>query len=298
MRRNIFHYIVVAAIAAGISPAAHAAENIKLKPAGSEFLDGKGGYLKSPEGVGCAGKTVIVADTGNGRLVRYELQNDSLKAGAEIKISQLSYPTKVRLGPKGDMYVLDGKQRRIVHLSPEGVFSAYVDIAGSQMVPKSFAVDSSGMVHVLDLRTERVVTFDPAGKKLGDIPFPASYGFISDIAVDAKGNTLLLDSVGSMVHVAVRGAKEFKPLTGSLKEYLEFPSDIITDLQGKIFITDQNGGAIIILGQDGSFQGRQLTQGRKAGLVNYPSQACLNEEGDFIVADRDNSRVQLFKMIK
>lgn len=298
MMRKLVQYMVVAALAAGISPAAHAAENIKFKPAGSEFLDGKGGYLKSPEGVGCTGKTVVVADTGNGRLVRYELQGDSLKPGAEIKVSQVSYPTKVRLNPKGEIFVLDGKQRRIARLTPDGAFAGYVEVPGSTLVPKSFAVDASGLIHILDLRGQQVVTLDQTGKKLDGIPFPAAYGFISDITVDAKGNTLLLDSVKSMVHVAPRGSKEFKPLTGSLKEYLEFASDITTDLQGKIFITDQNGGAVILLGQDGSFQGRQLTQGRKVGLVNYPAQACLTEEGDFILADRNNSRVQLFKMIK
>ena len=296
MIRKLRQCIIVAAVAAGLVPAAHAAENIKFKLAWSEFLDGKGGYLKSPEGIACAGSSVVVADTGNGRLVRYQLQNGTLNDPVEIKVSQVSYPTKVRLGSGKEIFVLDGKQRRIVRLTPEGAFSSFVELPG--LVPKSFAVDSSDMIHIVDLRREQVVTLDPAGKKLGEIPFPASYGFISDIAVDAKGNTLLLDSVGAMVHIAPRGAKEFKPLTGSLKEYLEFPSDIITDLQGKMFITDQNGGAVILLGQDGSFQGRQLNQGRKGGLVNYPAQACLNEEGDFILADRNNSRIQLFKLIR
>lgn len=296
MIRKLCTCMIVASVAAGMVPAAHAAENIKFKPAGAEFLDAKGGYLKSPEGVACAGSSVVVADTGNGRLLRYQLQNDSLKDPVEIKVTQVSYPTKVRLGPKGEIFVLDGKQRRIARLTAEGTFASFVDLPG--MVPKSFTVDSSGMIHIIDLRREQVVTLDTAGKKLEEIPLPAAYGFISDIAVDAKGNRLLLDSVGSMVFIAHRGTKEFKPLTGSLKEYLEFPSDIITDQQGRMYITDQNGGAVVLLGQDGSFQGRQLSQGRKGGLVNYPAQSCLTESGDFILADRNNSRIQVFKLIK
>lgn len=296
MRRKLCQCMIIAAVAAGFVPAARAAENITFKPAGSEFIDGKGGYLKFPEGVACAAGSVIVADTGNGRLVRYQLQNDSLKDGVEIKVPQVSYPTKVHLGPKGEIFVLDGKQHKIARLTTEGAFSSFVELPG--LVPKSFAVDSSGMIHILDLQGAQVVTLDPAGKKLGAIPFPASYGFISDVAVDAKGNTLLLDSIGAMIHIAPRNGTEFKPLTGPLHEYLDFPSDIVTDLQGKIYVTDQNGGAVILLGQDGSFQGRQLSQGRKAGLVSYPAQACLTERGDFIIADRNNGRVQLFKLIR
>ncbi|SNB47137.1 NHL repeat-containing protein [Geobacter sp. DSM 9736] len=298
MTRKQLLCLAIAGIAAVSCPvAAKAAENLKLKPAASEFLDDKGRYLKFPEGVACSKGGIVVADTGNGRLVRYSVQNDSLKPGAELKVSQLPYPTRVHLSSKGEILVLDGKQRRVGRISPDGAFAGYVD-AGANAAPKSFAIDGNDAIYILDVRQERVTVLDPAGKKTGEIPFPGGYGFLSDIAVDSKGNILLLDSTKSVLYVAGREAKEFKPLGGSLREYLDFAAAITTDNQGRIYVTDQNGSAIIILGQDGSFQGRQLAMGRKSGLVHYPSQACIGDNGDFFLTDRDNSRVQMFKMIR
>jgi hypothetical protein len=83
-----------------------------------------------------------------------------------------------------------------------------------------------------------------------------------------------------------------------LREYLDFPTSITTDNRGTIFIVDQNGSGIVLLGADGSFVGRQLTMGWNEGLLYYPSQMCINEKGEVFVADRGNSRVQIFTLIK
>jgi len=60
----------------------------------------------------------------------------------------------------------------------------------------------------------------------------------------------------------------------------------------------ENGSGIIILGQDGSFLGRQLSMGWNEGLLYYPTQMCINEKGEVFIADRGNSRVQIFTLVK
>lgn len=296
MIRKNFLCLILAGAAAFAPAAATAAENLKLKPEAAEFVDEKGMYLNHPEGVGCAKGGIVVADTGNGRLLRYSLQNGMLKAGGTMKLPQVSFPTKVAVNSKDEILVLDGKQHRIARLAPDGALVGFIEQGGA--MPKSFAVDPGDSIYILDVRGGKVIVTDPAGKRTNEIPFPADYGFMSDIAVDGKGNILLLDNVKMMLFVATKETKSFKALTGSLREYLDFASNITTDSHGRIFVSDQNGGAIIFLGQDGSFQGRQLSSGRKAGLVYYPAQACVTDDGEFAVADRNNSRIQLFKLIR
>jgi streptogramin lyase len=227
------------------------------------------------------------------------LQDDMLKATPEIRVSQLPYPIKVRVNSKGEIFALDGKQRRIVRLTADGAFAGFVEPQGMPAaVPRSFAFDSTDNVYILDVKQEQVIVIDAAGKVINTIPLPQKYGFFSDIAVDAKGNVLLLDSVKSMVYMAARQTKTFQPFGGSMREYLDFAADLTTDSHGRSFLIDQNGGAVIVLGQDGSFQGRQLNLGRKSGLMYYPAQACVTDSGDFFVADRNNSRIQFFKLLK
>jgi len=61
---------------------------------------------------------------------------------------------------------------------------------------------------------------------------------------------------------------------------------------------DENGGGVVIVGQDGAFLGRQLAMGWTEGLLYYPSQMCLTEKGAVFIADRGNSRVQFFSIVR
>jgi hypothetical protein len=38
-------------------------------------------------------------------------------------------------------------------------------------------------------------------------------------------------------------------------------------------------------------------RGWKEGLLNYPSQLCVNDRGEIFVADTNNSRIQIFAEI-
>jgi hypothetical protein len=101
-----------------------------------------------------------------------------------------------------------------------------------------------------------------------------------------------------MVYSAPKNSTVFSSLTEKLEEDLDFPTSITTDDSGRIYLVDQNGGGIVILGRDGSYQGRQLRMGWKEGFLRYPSQICINKKGEVFIADRENSRVQVFSITK
>jgi hypothetical protein len=278
------------------------AETVKFKYLQSVYYDEKGGGLKQPEGVASGEKSLLViGDTGNDRLVRYTFQDRNLKGGSEIKIPQLSNPIRVQINSKGEIFALDGKKRRIVRLSPEGTFRNYVDPEGipspSPFVSKSFGIDRSDNIYLLDIFTGRVLVLNPEGKYQKQIPFPKEYGFFSDLSVDSKGNILLIDCVKATVFSAPKDSNSFSPLTKSLREYLDFATSI-TDRRGSVYIVDEDGGGIVILGADGTFVGRQLSKGWNEGLLYFPSQMYVNERGEIFIADRGNSRVQIFTLVK
>jgi hypothetical protein len=272
------------------------AETVKLRYVQAIYFDDKNSGMKQPEGVACNDKNLlVVGDTENNRLLQYTYQDKSTKGGKEMKIPQFSFPIRVQMNSKGEIFALDGKQRRIVHLSPGGEFKGYVTPEGipslSSFVPRSFKVDSKDNIYILDIFGARVIMAGPDGKYQKHIGFPKDYGFFSDLQVDFKGNILLVDSVKNMVFSAAKDAKEFSPLTKSLKEYLNFPTAMTTDSRGTIYLVDENGAGVVILGTDGSFLGRQLTMGWNEGQLYYPSQMCVTDKGEAFIADRGNSRV-------
>jgi len=278
------------------------AETVKFKYLQSVYFDEKGGGLKQPEGVASGEKSLLViGDTGNDRLVRYTFQDKNLKGGSEIKIPQLSNPIRVQINSKGEIFALDGKKRRIARLGPEGTFKNYIDPEGipspSAFVSKSFGIDRSDNIYLLDIFAGRVLVLNPEGKYQKQIPFPKEYGFFSDLSVDSKGNILLIDCVKAMVFSAPKDSNSFSPLTKSLREYLDFATSI-TDRRGSVYIVDEDGGGIVILDADGAFVGRQLSKGWNEGLLYFPSQMHVNERGEIFIADRGNSRVQIFTLVK
>lgn len=274
----------------------HAAEAIKLRPTAPIYVGGKGTGVQQPEGVGCGKSQLVVADTGNGRILRYAITGTSLTPVASIVLPQFPYPIRAQLDSKGEIYALDGKLRRIGRISPSGEFLGYVDlkvVAGGTVVPRSIRVGGDDNLYLLDIFSERVLVLDPAGKVQRTIPFPPEYGFFSDLAVDPGGRIFLIDSIGRRVYVATKGAGAFQAASESLEEHLNFPTSLAVDQNGNIFVIDQNGSGIVILGPDGSFRGRHLGMGWKDGFLRYPAQACIDENGNFFIANRGNNRIEV-----
>ena len=277
---------------------------MKFRYMTSIYADDKGLGLKQPEGVACGGESLlIVADSGNGRLLRYSYKDGATELGTvEIKVDQLSYPVKTEINSKGEIYILDRKQRSIVRLSPAGEFRGYLQPVGlpspTAYVPRSFTIDRNDNIYILDILSERVLILDPGGRYVRQIKFPEKYGFFSDLAVDFKGTVLLVDGVDGMVFSAAKNSASFSPLTSSLKEYVRFPASLTTDDRGRIYLVDRNGASIIILGPDGSFMSRQSGMGWKEGSLNYPAQMCINNKGEIFVADTMNSRIQIFELVE
>jgi len=277
---------------------------MKFRYITSVYTDDKGLGLKQPEGVACIGESLfIVADSGNGRLLRYSIKGGEIELGTiEIKVDQLSYPIKTEINSKGDIYVLGRKERSIVRLSPAGEFRGHLQPLGlpspAAYVVRSFAIDRNDNIYILDILFERVLILDPAGRYVAQIKFPDEYGFFSDVAVDFRGAVLLIDGVDGMVFSAGKNSARFSPLTSSLKEYVRFPTSLTTDDRGRIYLADRNGASIIILGQDGSFLSRQSGMGWKEGSLNYPAQMCINKKGEIFVADTMNSRIEIFELVE
>ena len=85
----------------------------------------------------------MVGDTGNNRLVRFTYRDKTVSGGSAIKIPEVSAPSRVQLDSKGEIYALDAKERRIVHLGPEGEFKGVLTLEGAPppatFFPKTYA---------------------------------------------------------------------------------------------------------------------------------------------------------------
>lgn len=297
--RNVLACLVMALMGLSLHAESHAAEPVKLKLMAPVYVDGKGTGIRQPEGVGCRGNSLIVADAGNGRILRYTSSGESWTPGPEIVLSQLPYPIRVEMNSKGEIFALDGRSRRIVRMASSGEFQGYLtpspDLQGA-VVPRSFRIDKNDNLVVLDVFSARILVMDSSGKVQREIPFPKEHGFFSDLAVDPSGSILLIDSIRKKVFKAAKDATAISPLSEALDRELSFPTAIATDNRGTIFLVDQHGSGVVILGPDGSFRGRRLSMGWKDGFLRFPAQMCISDTGNVFIADRGNNRVEAFQI--
>lgn len=286
--------------AAVLGPALVRAEAVVFTYTESVYIDSKEGPLRSPEGVACNdGGALVVADTGNSRLLTYTVKEDGVAAGVEVKSPQLVAPVRVQLDPKGGTVVLDRKGNRLVRFDAKGTYTGTIepksDLPGT-FSPVAFKVDGGQNVWVLD-GSGRVVVLDPAGTVTRTLELPKGGAMFTDLAVDGGGVVYAVDAVQAMVWSADKAATVFKPLSKSLKDEMSFPAYVLA-AKGKLLLVDQVGHGVVVLGTDGSFQGRQLSYGAGEGLLQYPGQLCLTERGDVFLADRNNNRVDRYTIAR
>lgn len=266
----------------------------------SIYADDRRGALRAPEGVACAGDgKLVVADTGNGRLLTYTWKDGQLGGGEQVRLAQLPRPTRLERDAAGGVLVLDGRSRRIVRVDEAGAFAGQLEIRGAsgshQIVPIGFTIAPSN-VYVLDAGDRRVLALDAAGNVVREIPLPSA-GSFTDIASDGGGRVYALDAVGAALWRMDAGGREFQPLAADLRRQAKFPASIASDRHGSLYVVDRHGGSVVVLDEDGRLRGRGLGSGRADGLLDEPAQICVSGSEVF-VADRNNDRVQVFSVLR
>jgi streptogramin lyase len=212
-----------------------------------------------------------------------------------VKPPGLVSPTRAQFDSKGNLYVLDGKTRRIFKLDPKGAVLGALDPKGgpTTTLPVAFKLDVNDNMYVVDAVGAKVIVLDPAGAVTRQLDLPKGLSAVKDVHVDVAGNVYVVDGIAAALWVSEKGTAAFKPFTASMKDKMNFPV-YVTGNRGRIFLVDQYGNGVVVLGADGAYQGRQLAIGWGDGSLYYPSQMCMTGAGEAFIADRGNNRVQVF----
>ena len=303
-RRPVSFLLRAAAIATAVAASGplslpRAADAVRLRPLVSLYVDAEAVGLREPESVTCDADGIAVADAGNGRILMFTSAGGVLSATTSIRAPQVPFPISVAFAADGSVLALDGRSRRIARFSRAGEFLGFVAPSSpdvGDLVARSIAVGTDGDLYVLDVGARRIVALSPDGTVTRTIAFPDSARFVSDLVVDDDGDVYAVDSVARRILVARSGEAALAAITEPLTEDLDFPTSISIDGDHRLFVVDAHGSGIVFFGRDGTFRGRQLAMGWKAGFLRYPSDACVDPAGRLFVAERGNDRVQVFEI--
>lgn len=186
----------------------------------------------------------------------------------------------------GRIIVSDQSNNRVQVFDVNGGFILAFGTAGSGDGqfdrPCSVDVDKSGNIYVGD--QVRVQKFDKTGRFLMKLP---GTGAANGVAV-TDGGTIIVTSPGNAV-------RAFDPSGNALWTQTGFssPIGVVADRAGNIYVSNMGTHRIMVLNSAGSHISQFGSQGSTPGAFDRPGELEFGRDGDLLVADEVNKRIQV-----
>ncbi|MDY6844954.1 MAG: NHL repeat-containing protein, partial [Thermodesulfobacteriota bacterium] len=224
-------------------------------------------------------------------------------------------PTCMTLDPEGYLFVgqstsYNHPRARISIFNPCLKWKKDIHFEGfegaEKFVPKNIALDKEGKIYVAGTNHVGIIILDKQSGFLSSIkPVDEFMGTktkvtIVDVEIDRNGKIYLLSEERGRVYVYdTRGEFLFKfGEKGGSSGKLSRPRGITVDtLRDAIYIIDyMRHAANVYSATSGEFLFEFGGKGWGKGWFQFPSDICVNREGQVLVADTFNDRIQVFEL--
>jgi tripartite motif-containing protein 71 len=261
-------------------------------------------YTKPPGGgIAVTGNYVYVADSGNNRIERFNLEGGEVMSWGTKGSGpgQFSYPRGVAANVS-EVLVADDDNHRIEKFALEG---AYQSSAGSQGTgpgqfgfPYGVSLDAAGNAYVADDLNHRVVKLTPElafagawggyGTKPGQLAFPRA------IASDPAGDTYVANTANDRIEVYDPEGRFLRTIGASARGLgtLTGPRGLALDPAGGLLVSDTVGARVeLFAAETDAFAGQWTKAGGHTASFAKPSGIGVDPRGSVYVADQGNERV-------
>ncbi len=268
-------------------------------------------------GIAVAGEHVYVADSGNDRIERFNLEGGEAMSWGTFGSGpgEFSYPRGVT-ADESEVIVSDDDNHRIEKFSPEGVFEAQAgsqgDGPGQFGFPYGVALDGAGNVYVADDSNDRVVKLTPRltsagawggeGSAPGRLEFPRALAVASSLPGTPTGEIYVADTANDRIEVFNPSGEYLRTLgTSALGPgVLTAPRGVAVDPTGRLLVSDTVGNRLQVFGAGSYAFAEQWTLSggvpSAAGFTSptgfsSPAGLAVDPHGSVYVADEGHGRV-------
>ena len=262
-------------------------------------------YTQPPGGgIAVSGEYVYVADSGNNRIERFDLNGEEPIEWGEYgsEGGQFSYPRGIAANAS-EVLVADDDNHRIEKFSPSGTFEESVGSYGTGPgrfgFPYGIALDAAGNVYVADDINDRIVKLDPelgpAGEWGSFGTGPGQLAFPRALASDPAGDTYVADTANDRIEVFDPSGAYLRtigmPARADAGAFVA-PRGVAVNPTGRLYVADTDDNRIESFAQGGgAFLGAWTsTGGYKSGYFE-PEGIAFDPKGSAYVADTGNARV-------
>jgi tripartite motif-containing protein 71 len=254
-------------------------------------------------GIAVSGEYVYVADSGNNRIERFNLNGgEPMEWGSGGSgPGQFSYPRALAAN-SSEVVVSDDDNHRVEKFTVDGEFESQ---AGSQGTgpgefgfPYGIALDGAGDVYVADDINHRIVKLNPqlgfAREWGGFGSAPGRLAFPRALASDPSGDTYVADTANDRIQVFDPNGAYLHTIGVSARGpgELTAPRGLAVDPTGRLFVSDTVDNRVEAFSSGGgSFLFSWSAVGRYRSGFGEPSGVAIDPRGSVYVADTGNERV-------
>lgn len=214
-------------------------------------------------------------------------------------IGQVVYPRAITFDPVSEGFYIVDRTAHIQRLDHEG--NAVVDWQmpeWSAGKPVGLSVGPDGNLWVPDTHYSRVVVYTPDGhevRRFGENGRETGQFLLpTDIAFDDAGNVYVAEYGGNDRITVLDADGKVLRIIGSYGTddgQFQRPQSIAI-VGDELYIADAINHRIAVFGTDGSFRRNLGKQGNDLGELNFPYGLDIHPDGDLVVTEYGNNRVQ------
>ncbi len=257
--------------------------------------------LNAPRGVAIDSMTgdVLVADTGNQRIVRLDAQGQVISAWGQSGESpdQFQEPVDLVVEPAGTVLVLDAVNQRLLRFSPDGQFQSTFGADLTFYRPRGLGIDAAGQLAIADTGGVRIMRLGPDGALQSQVGGPESDVAAmqpTDAALTPGGDLFFVEAEsGAISRLGADGS--FSRWSGTIPASTIDGPHLALRPGGGLYVSDPEGRRVLVFDAGGKPLGQF---GGEFGLVKPAGLAAVQDsDGDtVIVADSAGCQVLAFRV--
>ncbi|HPR83693.1 MAG TPA: NHL repeat-containing protein [Pontiellaceae bacterium] len=210
---------------------------------------------------------LFVADTGNHRIVRVDLQTGRLTS---ITSKIFKTPISIQAGANGDIFVCEIGRNSIVRVNPNN--GLVTPVMGDELEknlkgPRSIDFDRSGNLWIVLRGGNKVLKFDPAARTLAEMAGTGETGFTGDggpallaalngpkgISISPDGQRIFLaDTENHVIRMIDLKTGNIELIWGTGKKgagvnELSRPHALFAEVDGSLLVSDSDNNRLLVL---------------------------------------------------
>lgn len=217
--------------------------------------------LLHPWGIAVNGSSLYVSDTGNHRIVTFSMQGvkGDVIGQRGIQPNQFNYPTGIQIDGKGQLWIADSGNNRIIRIK-KGLDNLAVGW-DSQAIEPTGLIEHEGLIYVADKASSLVNVYDVGtGSFVNSIGLSgtSATGLLNPVDCDflPRGDLVVSDSGNCRIQIYAKNGEHLVSFgsRGSSSGQLNNPGGLTCTKSGQIIIADTGNKRVSVFSQGGTWE--------------------------------------------